>query len=58
MVRRFGTQIAHVAREIGFLGREHMAQRWWMKIFGPMFVLSLLVVGSAWALPTHEYDMG
>ena len=35
-----------------------MAHRWWMKIFGSMSALSLVVVGSAWALPTHEYDMG
>ena len=32
-----------------------MAHRWWMKILGSMSVLSLIVVGSAWALPTHEY---
>jgi hypothetical protein len=35
-----------------------MAHRWWMKILGSMSVLSLIGVGSAWALPTHEYDKG
>ena len=34
-----------------------MAYRWGMVIFGSVSGL-WLVVGSAWALPTHDYDMG
>jgi hypothetical protein len=33
-----------------------MVHRWWMVIFGSVSALWLVVVGPAWALPTHEYE--
>lgn len=35
-----------------------MVYRWGMVIFGSISALCLLVATPAWALPTHEYDMG